>query len=42
MQSSPEPEVIESKPKIKIIGNTIGFSYLAFLCLLLYRRKHKL
>ncbi len=42
MKSAPEPEIAQPQPNIKIIGNTIGFSYLAFLCLLLYRRKHKL
>lgn len=35
-------ENIQVINKPKIIGNTIAVSYLAFLCLLLYRKRHKL
>lgn len=44
LKSTPEPEITQPapKPKIKIIGNSIGFSYLAFLSFLLYRRRRKL
>ncbi len=46
--TEPTNENIQIQPEIKqinmpkIIGNTIAISYLAFLCLLLYRKRHKL
>lgn len=42
LKTIPEQEIQEvTKPnKLKIIGNSIAVSYLAFICLLIYRRRH--
>ena len=42
-----EPEIqieesIQKTSKVKVIGNSIALSYICFVCLLLYKRKHKL